>query len=68
MMKSPQGEVRSGFFEGLGLEGSKKHGPDQDEVTGNGIQGNFDRREPHQTSFPHKAAGRHGLRLANSRF
>lgn len=44
MKTSPQGEVRSGFFEGLGLEGSKKHGPDQDEVTGNGIQGNFDRR------------------------
>jgi hypothetical protein len=35
------GEVRSGFFEGLGLEGSKIDGPDRGEVAGNGIRGNL---------------------------
>ena len=46
MNASPIGEVRSGFLEGLGLEGSKKDGPDRDEAAGNGIQGNLDRRSP----------------------
>jgi hypothetical protein len=50
----------------LGLEGSKKDGPDLDEVTGNGIQGDFDRRHLNQAGFPHKAAGRYKLRPANS--
>ncbi len=60
------GEVRSGFFEGLGLEGSKKDGPDRDEAAGNGIQGNFDRRLAYRSGFPHKAAGRYALRRADS--
>ena len=60
------GEVRSGFLEGLGLEGSKKDGPDRDEAAGNGIQGNSDRRQPYRTGFPHKADEPARLRPANS--
>ena len=54
------GEVRSGFFEGLGLEGSKKHGPDRDEVAGNGIQGNLDRRLPYRPASRTRQLAGHG--------